>query len=598
MKGTVLELFDAHVRSRGDKAAVSGIRETLTYGELDRRANRVANVLRSKGVGEGALVAISMERSPAVVVGVLGVLKAGGAYVPLDPSNPDERLRLILDDADPVVVLTESALSKRFAGFSEVLEIDQDQGIAAASPNPPSGTAQPDGLAYVIYTSGTTGRPKGVMVTHRNLERLMVATAPLFGFNSADVWTMFHSYGFDVSVWEMWGALAFGGRLIVPSANVTRSPDAFYDLIAKEGVTVLCQTPSAFSSILDLEARTHRSDLRLRYVIFAGEALDPRRLAPWFERYGDEVPRMINMYGITETTVHSTFRRITEADCLSDAWSPIGVPLPHGDIRVLDEAGEAVADGDLGEIHVLGEGVTAGYLNLPHLTRERFGTSRDGFRMYRSGDLACRMPGGDLHYRGRVDNQVQIRGFRVELGEIESALRRVSVVDDAAVRYALDRLGGRLIAYVVLSSSSASLREVEDLLRGDLAKRLPPYMLPSTYVAIEQIPLTVNGKVDRAALPMPEAGSGERSVETPSPESTLARVAAIWTDLLSTEHVEADTDFFEVGGHSLLAVEVMIRIQEEFGIDIALGTMFEHTTLEAVVSQVDEATAGTEEFIL
>ncbi len=598
MKGTVLELFDAQVRSHESKPALSGSGEAVTYGELDIRANRVANALRSMGVRDGARVAISMERSPAVIVAILGVLKAGGAYVPLDPSNPDERLRLILADADPLVLLTESSLAERFAGFVNIVEIDRDGRVAAASPDPCSSAVRPDTLAYVIYTSGTTGRPKGVMVTHRNLERLMVSAEALFNFNESDVWTMFHSYGFDVSVWEMWGALGFGGRLIVPSANTVRSPDALYDLLAQEQVTVLCQTPSAFNSILDLEARTQRGDLQLRHVIFAGEALDPRRLAKWFEEHGDETPRMINMYGITETTIHSTFRRITKADCLAEAWSPIGVPLPHVDIRLLDESGEPVADGEVGEIHVLGDGVAEGYLNRPELTLERFSPSSDGLRMYRSGDLARRSPDGDLHYQGRADNQVQIRGFRVELGEIESALRRIPEVEDAVVTYSLDRPGGRLIGYVVLGSGHDGLSALEDTLRVNLSRHLPTYMLPSTYVAIEQIPLTVNGKVDRSALPPPEEVASPSEGTASASESTSARITAIWKNLLSVEHVNADTDFFEVGGHSLLAVEAMIRIQEEFGIDIALGTMFEHTTLAAVVSRVHDAIAGTEEFVL
>ncbi|HEV2844548.1 MAG TPA: amino acid adenylation domain-containing protein, partial [Thermoanaerobaculia bacterium] len=376
--------------------------ERLSYGDLDRRANQIANHLIGLGVVPGDLVGLRLERSPRMVAAVLGVLKAGAAYVPLDPAYPAERLAFMIEDSGATAILDEEALA----------------GIAgdASDPQAPVSAEHP---AYVIYTSGSTGRPKGVVVRHGNATRLFSASDRWFGFGPEDVWTLFHSYAFDFSVWEIWGALLYGGRLVVVPYWVSRSPEAFYELLRDERVTVLNQTPSAFQQLTQVA----ETDLALRYVIFGGEALKPASLAPWFERHGDERPRLINMYGITETTVHVTYRPVGKADTVS----AVGCPIPDLGAYLLDQALNLVPVGVPGEIFVGGAGLALGYLNRPELTAERFVPNpfgEPGSRLYRSGDLARRLPDGDLEYLGRIYHQLKIRGFRIELGEIESALAR------------------------------------------------------------------------------------------------------------------------------------------------------------------------------
>ncbi|HEY4593389.1 MAG TPA: amino acid adenylation domain-containing protein, partial [Thermoanaerobaculia bacterium] len=410
----------------------------LTYGELEARANRLARRLQARGVGPGDRVALLLERSAELVVAVLGVLKAGAAYVPIDPAYPAERVAFVRADSGAALLLTAADLEGLDAYGSERLAIPLDAELPA----------------YVIYTSGSTGTPKGVVVTHANVDRLFTATDPWFGFNAEDVWVLFHSYAFDFSVWELWGALRYGGRLLVLSFLESRDPEGFYRLLRDERVTVLNQTPSAFRQLVWAEEAVLGGappDLALRCVIFGGEALEPASLAPWFARYGDRKPRLINMYGITETTVHVTYRPLEEADLAGG--SRIGVPIPDLAVHLLDAFLRPVPLGVAGEIHVGGAGLAEGYLDRPGLTAERFVpdpfSGVPGARLYRSGDLARRRPDGDLEYLGRIDHQVKIRGFRIELGEIESALVRHPQVREAVVMARSDGADRSLVAYVV-----------------------------------------------------------------------------------------------------------------------------------------------------
>ncbi|HEV2734363.1 MAG TPA: amino acid adenylation domain-containing protein, partial [Longimicrobiaceae bacterium] len=434
------ERFEARALERPDAPALTFEAETLTYRELNERANRLAHRLRALGVGPETRVGIALERSAGLVAAILAVLKAGGAYVPLDPAYPAERIAFVLEDAEIPVLVTASGLLARlpaFAGAALCVDTDADA-IARESGENPGVEAGPNTLAYVIYTSGSTGRPKGVQVTHANVARLFQATEAWFGFAADDVWTLFHSCAFDFSVWEIWGALLYGGRLVVVPFLTTRSPEDFHRLLADEGVTMLSQTPSAFKQLVqaDLASGVDPSALRLRCVVFGGEALDPQSLRPWMERHGDGRPRLVNMYGITETTVHVTYRVITRAD-LGRGGSPIGVPIPDLSLYVLDSGLEPVPPGVTGELFVGGAGVARGYLNRPELTAERF--LRDPFsadpaaRLYRSGDRARRRADGELEYLGRADQQVKIRGFRSEPGEIEAALMELPGIRDAAV---------------------------------------------------------------------------------------------------------------------------------------------------------------------
>ncbi|HEX6863771.1 MAG TPA: amino acid adenylation domain-containing protein, partial [Thermoanaerobaculia bacterium] len=542
--------FAERARRNPDAPALTCGDVTLTYGELHRRSNQLAHRLRGQGAGPESRVGLRLERSVDLVIGILGVLKAGAAYVPIDPGSPKERAAFVVEDAEIRIVVDN---------------LKELEGLP--SHDLPAGDAS--SLAYVIYTSGSTGRPKGALITHANVTRLFDATEAWFEFNEKDVWTLFHSYAFDFSVWEIWGALLYGGRLVVVPWEVSRSPELFLDLLVRERVTVLNQTPSAFAQLAQADVET---DLRL--VIFGGEALDPASLRPWFARHGETQPRLVNMYGITETTVHVTYRPLTAAD----DRSVIGVPIPDLSLAVVDPGLNPAPLGVPGELVVGGAGLARGYLGRPGLTAERFvpDPAGEGARLYRSGDLGRFLPNGEVEYLGRLDHQVKIRGFRIELGEIEAALTTLPSVRQAVVIVR----EGQLVAYAVGDVEIAELRQA-------LRDRLPDYMVPAAFVILEALPLTVNGKVDRKALPAPEQPeSGEYLAPRTPVEEVLA---GIWADLLGLERVGADGHFFDLGGHSLLATQVMSRLREAFGVEIPLHELFEAPGLADLAARIEEA---------
>ena len=456
------ERFAGQAARMGDAVAVVAGDRRLTYRELDDRSNRLAHRLRRLGVGPDIVVGLCVERSADMIVGMLGILKAGGAYLPLDPSYPQERLRYMLTDARaPVLVVhasTETCVPRDGAAATAVVRLDADwPDIAGEPPDAPAPGASPENLAYVIYTSGSTGNPKGVMVTHACVGRLFDATEAWFGFGPEDVWTLFHSSAFDFSVWEIYGALLHGGRLVVVSDEVRRSPMAFLQLLADEGVTILNQTPSAFYQLIDAdELRPDLSNrLSLRRIIFGGEKLDFHRLKSWFDRHEPDRPLLVNMYGITETTVHVSYHPVGLDDTERTA-SIIGRPIPDLQVHVLDGRLEPVPIGIAGELYIGGAGLARGYLGRPELTDERFVPNPfgppdgGGGRLYRTGDLARRRADGTLDYLGRIDDQVKVRGYRIELGEIEAALAAHPGVKQAVVVPREDDLGDkRLVAYVV-----------------------------------------------------------------------------------------------------------------------------------------------------
>jgi amino acid adenylation domain-containing protein len=600
-------LFEARAASTPDAVAVTMGEERLTYGELNRRANRLAHRLRALGVSPEAPVPLCVERSPDLVVGILGILKAGGGYVPIDPSYPAERIDWILSDSQAGVaaplVVTQSGLTGSLpVGRAHVLCLDAPE-LAAESDADPDGGADAGNLAYVIYTSGSTGLPKGVPIRHANVVRLFSATEDWFDFGPQDVWTLFHSFAFDFSVWELWGALLHGGRLVVAPYLMSRSPEAFYLELVRERVTVLNQTPSAFRQLSEAEAAVRgrgeaEEALSLRYVIFGGEALELGGLRPWFERHGDERPRLINMYGITETTVHVTYRPVTRADVEGAAGlgSRVGLPIPDLSVHLLDPDLNLVPVGVPGEIHVGGAGLSRGYLNRPGLTAERFipdpFAGRPGARLYRSGDLARVRPGGDLEYLGRRDHQVKVRGFRIELGEIEAALGRHPAVREAVVLACADGGAGsdaetRLVAYLVAPAEEApSSQELRQLLKASL----PEYMIPSVFVVLEVLPLTPHGKVDRKALPAPGAARNEPEVTFVAPRSPLEEtLAAIWIEVLGVAAVGVRDDFFALGGHSLSAVRILARVRDALGAALPLSVVFETPTIEGMAAAVSAA---------
>ena len=466
VEGCLHELFEAQVRRTPDARAATCEGKSITYGELNERANRLARLLRSEGVGPETLVGLCVERGLDLVVAVLGILKAGGGYVPLDLANPSERIAFLLADSGVELVVTDSESAQRLpASSARPLCLDEMQEqLHAQPPENPEPSAAPENVAYVIYTSGSTGTPKGVLVEHASAVRLFSATERWFRFGSREVWTLFHSIAFDFSVWEMWGALLHGGRLVVVPYWVSREPEEFHELCVQEGVTVLSQTPSAFRQFS--EADSHHGGapgLGLRYVVFGGEALELQSLRPWFERHGDMRPKLVNMYGITETTVHVTYRPLALDDLERAPGSVIGVPIPDLRVYVLDARGEPCPAGTPGELFVGGAGVARGYLNQPELTAERFlpdsFATEPGARMYRTGDVARLLPSGDLEYLGRNDEQVKLRGFRIELGEIEAALASLPHVAEAVVTLRGEADERKLVAYVVPEGSGKGSEE-------------------------------------------------------------------------------------------------------------------------------------------
>ncbi|MGY4306616.1 amino acid adenylation domain-containing protein [Bradyrhizobium sp. USDA 4369] len=583
----VHELFEAQVERTPEAIAVVHEGRRLSYAELNAQANRLAHHLRERGVKPDDRIAICAERGLEMVVALLAILKSGGAYVPLDPAYPPDRLAFMLEDSAPVALLTQghlaAALPADAAGLPVIaLDTDAAQWAGARSCNPNGIGLRPDHLAYIIYTSGSTGLPKGVMVAHRNVSRLFTATEQWFHFGPDDVWTLFHSYAFDFSVWEFWGALIYGGRLVVVSLTTARAPDEFYRLLCREGVTVLNQTPSAFRQLVAVQAAAAEVH-SLRYVIFGGEALDLPALKPWYDRDSNQGTMLVNMYGITETTVHVTYRLLDAVAAARNGASSIGRPIPDLRVYILDAHGAPSPIGVAGEIHVGGAGVTLGYLNRPELTAERFvpdpfcGTA--GGRMYRAGDLGRWRADGTIEFLGRNDFQVKVRGFRIELGEIEARLCAHDGVREAVVIAREDGPGDkRLVAYYVGDDGLGA-----EQLRGHLQSGLPDYMVPAAYVRLERLPLTPNGKLDRKGLPAPEGEAyAARAYEAPQ-GATEVRLAGIWAELLGVERVGRHDNFFELGGHSLLAVTLIERIRRA-GLEADIRTLFATPSLAALAA--------------
>lgn len=575
--------------------------QRLTYEEVNGYANRLARKLEALKVGPNVLVGICVERSLDMVVGILGILKAGGAYVPLDPSYPKDRLAFMIEDSGiSVVIAQKQALVGVTPHGATILDLDttalevtdQDSQFTA---NLDSG-ATPDDLAYMIYTSGSTGRPKGVTISHHNVMRLFHATDAWFHFNPHDVWTLFHSYAFDFSVWELWGALLYGGRLVVVPYLVSRSPEAFAALLQTEGVTVLNQTPSAFRQLMPIiMAATPPEKMVLRFVIFGGEALEIQSLRPWFDCYGDKQPQLINMYGITETTVHVTYRPLTVADVQAGTGSVIGRPIPDLHIYVLNQHRHFVPTGVPGEMYVGGAGVARGYWQRPELTRERFipdpFSDSEKAVLYKSGDLARWLPNGELEYLGRIDQQVKIRGFRIELGEIEAILSQQPAIRETTVLVREDNPGDkRLVAYVATEENI-----ILDDLRSQLREMLPEYMIPAAFVRLDSLPLTPNGKVDRRALPLPDQARPELRQHYVAPrtaeEETLSQ---IWSVVLGVKRVGVHDNFFELGGDSILSIQVIAKARQA-GFQISPKDLFKYPTVASLTANVQTTVVSQSE---
>jgi amino acid adenylation domain-containing protein len=555
-----------------DALAVCGAGMSLTYRQLDEMSACIAGGLRARGVSAGARVGVMLERTPRATAVMLGVMRAGGCYVPLDPDSPAERVRFLAEDAGLAAIICDRDMSQLPNVPSVVVDALLAGPVETVDPDP-------ENAAYIIYTSGSTGRPKGVVVTHANVTRLLDSCLELFDFHATDVWSCFHSFAFDFSVWEIWCALMTGARTVIATRDEIVSPDLFADLLEREQVTVLSQTPSAFRQLQSEIVTRKNAALRLRYVVFGGEALDAMALRPWIDAFGDRSPALINMYGITETTVHVTFRQILAEDA-GRTGSPIGEPLPDLGVLLLNAGGGLAPVGAPGEMYISGGGVSDGYLNRAELTAERFVEIAHvpGRRFYRSGDVARLRADGGLVFLGRSDSQVKVRGHRIEPGEIEEALRRHPAIRDVRVVQKRSGSDTELAAYLIPKGEAP----VPSELREHLGVTLPPYMVPKWFVPVASIPLTANGKIDTEALPDPESVRDATVAYVPPAGGLEESIAGVWCEILKLERVGIRDNFFDLGGNSLLLVRVAGRLREVLARPVEVIRLFEYPTVEAL----------------
>ncbi len=586
---TALQIFEQRAIDYAEQIALVFEETSFSYRQLNAYANQLGHCLYTQWQEQdfSPIVGICLAPSLDLVISILAIMKSGAAYVMLDPAYPKKRLHYFVENSDIRLVITTGESAEIFTdlGIETLIIDDSADEISQYSGDNLSLTASPDDLAYIIYTSGSTGNPKGVMVPQRNIVRLFSATESCFSFNEQDVWTLFHSAAFDFSVWEIWGALLHGGKLIVVPYSVSRSADLFYQLVIREQVTVLNQTPSAFSQFLQ-EDRKLRQNLQLRYVIFGGEALDLKSLEPWYERHSYNEPLLVNMYGITETTVHVTYQPITQQLMQEETGCVIGVPIADLCVYLLDQHMNLLPEGVVGEMYVGGAGVSAGYLNLESLTRERFIDNPFDNplcpRLYRTGDLAKYYSDGVLEYLGRADHQVKIRGFRIELGEVEAAIRQHPQVVEVVVQVKKESAYDYLLAYLVVKEGS--VLSIEDI-RAYIKQSLPDYMLPSVFMMLDVFPLTRNGKLDLAALPEPSGLRPKLKTEYQAPTNEKEEIlCVIWEKVLDLDHVGILDNFFALGGDSLRAVQVIDHAKRQ-NINLNLMALFQYQTIKLLIQQ-------------
>lgn len=578
---TIHQLFEEQVSKTPDNVAVVFQDQKITYKELNERANQLGHYLRKKGVNSNNLVCLCLDRSIEMIISMLGVLKAGGAYVPLDPDYPQERKQFILEDTGAKILITHNNLIDSHK-LKEIECVNLDRiTFSKEEINNTHNINDPNDLIYVIYTSGTTGVPKGAMLEHRNIVGLFFSDFSVFDFNDKDTWSMFHSYNFDYSVLEMYGALLHGGKLIIIPKMMTKDPFTFSNTLHEQKVTILCQTPRSFYNLADEMLIHHKTSPKIRTIILAGEALSVDRL----KRYHNSNPhvKLINMYGITETTVVSTYKYLTQKE-ISQNVSNIGTPIPTTKIYILNDHLSPMPIGAIGEIYISGYGVSRGYLNNPDLTKERFipNPFEDG-TMYKSGDLARWLPNGDIEYMGRIDHQLKIRGFRVEIGEIETTMRSYEGINEVHVD-ATDKDGDakELIAYFTANKEI----DIHDL-KLFLANKTPSYMVPAGFVSLDFFPLTSNGKIDRKSLHALTVDkiSSENYV---APTSSLEiKLASVWQSILKVDKIGKRDNFFDLGGDSLDAVKLATKLADE-GLAVDVLTIFNHPTIDELIPFVQK----------
>ncbi|MCU9591018.1 bacillomycin D non-ribosomal peptide synthetase BamC [Bacillus velezensis] len=579
---TIHQLFEEQAERTPEHVAIVFEDKKLTYCVVNERANQLARTLVAKGLQAEDLVGIMAERSPEMVIGILAILKAGGVYVPIDPDYPKERIHYMLEDSNVSILLLQHHLLEDTDYQSHTVFLDDPSSYGAEASNL-NLNVMPNQLAYVIYTSGTTGNPKGTLIEHKNVVRLLFNNKNVFDFNASDTWTLFHSFCFDFSVWEMYGALLYGGKLVIVPKQTAKNPERYLQLLKSEAVTILNQTPSYFYQLMQEEREDPESNLNIRKIIFGGEALNPSFLKDWKLKY--PLTQLINMYGITETTVHVTYKEITERE-IDEGRSNIGQPIPTLQAYILDEYQRIQVMGIPGELYVAGEGLARGYLNRPELTAEKFVEHpfAAGEKMYKTGDVARWLPDGNIEYLGRIDHQVKIRGYRIEIGEVEAALLQLESVKETVV-IAIEEEGSKqLCAYL---SGDDSLNTAQ--LKRHLLNKLPAYMIPAYFVQMEKMPITANGKIDRKALPAPE-GNRLTGTEYEAPGTLIEKqLAEIWKNILALSDPGIKDNFFDVGGHSLKVLQVIHQINDRMGIKMHYQAVYDFPTIETMARAIQAA---------
>lgn len=574
---TLCKIFEEQVEKTPNNVAVVMDNQELTYEELNCKANQLARKLVDMDVSSESIVAIMADRSLEMIIGIIAIMKAGGAYMPIDPDFPIDRIEFMTEDSKITAAVTMGVYKGIFGSIEHVICLDDPHIFYGVTNNLPS-RCNPDNLAYIIYTSGSTGKPKGVMIEHRNVVRLLLNNKNLFNSTSHDIWSIFHSFCFDFSVWEMYGALLNGGKAVVVPKHVAQYPEDFRKLLKEQKVTILSQTPTAFYNLSIEEMNHAQPELLVRKVIFGGEALSPIQLNNWYQRYPKTL--LINMYGITETTVHSTYKEITELEILANQGN-IGSAIPTLKIYIMDQNKQLVPIGITGEIYISGDGVARGYLNRDDLNRERFISDifNEGTKLYKSGDLAFWLENGEIEYVGRMDHQVKIRGYRIELGEIETQLLKYETIREVFVSVRIDANGNKFIcAYY-----STSFVIEASYLRDFLSKSLPQYMIPSFFVYMDSFPLTSNGKINKVAFPAPEEKIVRKQIE-PALNEAQAYIIEIWEEVLGIK-LGINDNFFEMGGDSIKAIQVLSKMQK-ISLKSNLKDLFRYPTIKSISEHV------------
>lgn len=577
---TLPRMVAAHAAASPKTAAVVSGGEVLTYAELDRRANQLANRLVALGVKAETIVALCLDRSPASVMCALAVLKAGGAYLPLDPKYPVERLRFMLNDAQPRVLIAKEGLADRLgAGTWAVINIAADRDIDDSSINAPLIEIDKNQLAYVIYTSGSTGQPKGVEITHENLLNLVSWHQSEFGVTARDRASHLASVGFDASVWEVWPHLTAGATLYLPDDETRLSPARLRDWLVQNQITISFLPTALAEAVMTLDWPTETA---LRFLLTGADTLHcyPKTNQPFV---------VVNNYGPTECTVVTTSGHVDSQDT-NDGLPTIGRPITNTVVHILDENLQSVTPGEAGELCIGGVGLARGYRNRRDLTTEKFipdpFNRNVGERLYRTGDKARQLANGDIAYLGRIDDQIKIRGYRIEPAEIEAAINlHPAIASSVVVTSAADCFEKRLTAYVAMHNGTTPMAAE---LREFLSASLPDYMLPSQFVKIPALPLTNNGKIDRSALPEPTIENTLRDEDFVAPRSPIEqKLSTLVCSLLNLEKVSVNDNFFLLGGHSLLGTQLIVKIRSAFGVDLALRALFEAPTIAELSSEIE-----------